>query len=285
MGRFSVNWWSLITETAANWSKHKTARLGAALAYYSVFSLGPVILIAVAVAGLVFGHDAVRGEVSAQIAGLLGRNGAQAVETMLAGASKPQEGLLATLFGAAVLLFAAVSVVVQLKDAMNTVWECDAPQGSGLWHFMRSYLISLAGILSLGFLLLVSLIFTAALAATGKFLAPYIPQAALQIVGSAISFGLVTLLFAMMFKWLPDASVAWKDVWIGAALTAALFELGKVLIGYYIGTQGLDSTYGAAASLVVILIWVYYSSQIVLIGAEFTHVYAERHGSRRNRTH
>jgi membrane protein len=205
---------------------------------------------------------------------------AQAVETMLAGASKPQEGALATLFGTAVLLFAAVSVVVQLKDAMNTGVGVRCAAGKRAVA-LRAQLSDVPGRHSVaGFLLLVSLIFTAALAATGKFLAPYIREAALQIAGSAISFGLVTLLFAMMFKWLLEAAVAWSDVWIGAAL----FELGKVLIGYYIGTQGLDSTYGAAASLVVILIWVYYSSQIVLIGAEFTHVYAKRHGSRRGRT-
>jgi membrane protein len=262
-----------------SWSNHKAARLGAALAYYSIFSMGPLVLITIAVAGLVFGHDAVRGEVSVQIKGLLGVQGAQAVEAMLAGASRPQEGLLATAFGIGLLVFAAVGVVVQLKDALNTVWDVEDTKGSGVWQFIRSYLISLAAVLSLGFLLLVSLVFTTALAVVGKYVAPYLPEASLQLVGSTISFSFVTLLFVMMFKLLPDTHVAWRDVWLGAALTAALFEAGKFLIGLYIGKLGLESTFGAAASLVILLIWVYYSSQIVLMGAEFTHVYARRHGS------
>jgi membrane protein len=274
-------WWSLLKETAASWSNHKDARLGAALAYYSIFSLGPLILIAIAVAGLVFGHDAVRGEVSAQIKGLLGDAGAQGVEAMLASASKPQEGVLATIFGVGTLLFAAVGVVVQLKDALNTVWEVEPSRSSGVWQFARTYLVSLAGVLALGFLLLVSLLFTALLAAGGKYIDPFLPEGATHAVSFAISFGLTTLMFAMMFKGLPDTHVRWQDVWLGAALTAALFEIGKFLIGFYIGKQGLESTYGAAASLVVLLIWVYYSSQIVLMGAEFTHVYAGRYGSRR----
>jgi membrane protein len=170
----------------------------------------------------------------------------------------------------------------QLKDAMNTVWDIEGAKGSGVWSFVRTYLVSLAGVLSFGFLLLISLLFTTALAAAGKYFAPYLPEAAtMQIFGSATSFAIITLPFAMMFKWLPDTHVAWHDVWLGAAITAALFELGKFLIGFYIGKQGLESTYGAAASLVILLIRVYYSSQIVLLGAEFTHVYAKRRGSRR----
>jgi membrane protein len=269
-------WWTLLKETAVNWSSHKDARLGAALAYYSVFSIGPLILIAIAVAGFAFGQDAVRNEVAGQMRSLLGDTGAQAVEAMLAGASRPQEGLWATLFGIAMLIFAAVGVVVQLKDALNTVWEVDPPKNGGIWQFIKTYLVSLAGVLSLGFLLLVSLLLTATLAASTKFIAPYLPEALLQAAGFLISFGVVTLLFAMMFKWLPDISVSWRDVWVGAGLTAFLFEIGKFLIGFYIGKQGLESTFGAAASLVVLLIWVYYSSQILLMGAEFTHAYARR---------
>jgi membrane protein len=273
---FMRNIWPLLTQTVANWSNHKTSRLGAALAYYSIFSIGPIILISIAVAGFFFGHEAVHGEVSVQIRGLLGSTGADMIEAMLAGARQPHEGLLATLFGLAVLLFAAVGVVAQLKDALNTVWDVDTARTGGTWAFVRSYMVSLAGVLALGFLLLVSLIFTTALAAAGKYLATYIPEASLQILGSVISFLIVATLFAMLFKWLPDAPVAWRDVWLGAMLTALLFEIGKLLIGLYVGKQGLQSTFGAAASLVVVLIWVYYSSQIVLLGAEFTHVYACR---------
>jgi membrane protein len=150
----------------------------------------------------------------------------------------------------------------------------------GTWQFVRAYLVSLAGDLALGFLLLLSLLLSTALSASGKYLSPHLPEAALHIVGSIISFGVITLLFAMMFKWLPDTSVRWRDVWLGAAITAALFEIGKLLISVYIGKQALESTYGAAASLVVLLIWIYYSSQIVLMGAEFTHVYTSRRGPR-----
>jgi membrane protein len=195
---------------------------------------------------------------------------------MLLGASKPTEGILATVLGVGTLMFAAVGLVVQLKDALNTVWEVEPPKASGIWHFVRTYVVSLAAVLSLGFLLLVSLLLTTALAAGGKYIAPYVPEVAMHALGSALSFGMITLLFAMMFKWLPDTYVAWRDVWLGAAVTAALFEIGKLLIGLYIGKQGLESTYGAAASLVVLLIWVYYSSQLVLMGAEFTRAYAKR---------
>jgi membrane protein len=269
--------WPLLKETATNWVDHKDARLGAALAYYSIFSVGPF---AIAVAGLLFGQDAVRGEVSAQMQGFLGNSGAQAVQSMLADASRPREGIFATVFGVGTLLFAAVGVVVQLKDALNTVWGVEIKK-SGVWQFIRTYLVSLAGVLSLGFLLLVSLLVSTVLAAGSKSLAPYLPEALLQVVSSAVSFAFITVLFAMMFKGLPDAEVAWRDVWAGAAVTALLFEIGKFLIGLYIGKQGLESTFGAAASLVVLLIWVYYSSQIVLMGAEFTRAYAARHGSLR----
>jgi membrane protein len=269
--------WQLVKEAGSNWVAHKDARLGAALAYYSIFSIGPLIVIAIAVAGLIFGQDAVRGEVSTQIRGLLGDTGATAIESMLAGASRPTSGIVATMLGAGALLFAAVGVVVQLKDALNTVWGVEAQKG-GVWQFVRTYVISLAGVLALGFLLLVSLLVSTILAAGSKYLAPYLPEALLQMVSSGMSLAFIALLFAMMFKWLPDATVTWRDVWIGAVVTAILFEVGKLLIGLYIGKQGLESTFGAAASLVVLLIWVYYSSQIVLMGAEFTRAYARRHG-------
>ena len=271
----------LIEDTATQWLAHKDARLGAALAYYSVFSLGPLIVIAIAVAGLVFGQDAARGEVGSALSGILGESGALAVNAMLLGASKPHEGILATVIGVGALLFAAIGVVVQLKDAFNTVWEVDNSQKSGVWAFIRTYTLSLAGVLAVGFLLLVSMLMTASLAAVEKHFTAYLPVAPLQSVGFFLSLGIISLLFAMMFKWLPDTPVAWSDVWLGSIVTGVLFELGKLAIGLYIGKQGLESTYGAAASIVVVLIWVYYSSQIVLMGAEFTNVYAHRYGSLR----
>ena len=264
--------WSTLKEAAAQWVAHKDARMGAALSYYSVFSIGPLILIAVAIAGFVFGREAVQGQVTESLKGLLGENGAQAINGMLADANRPREGLVATVVGLGALLFAAIGVVVQLKDAFNTVWEIEETSGSGIWGFVRSYVLSLAAVLAVGFLLLVSMLMTTFLAAAGKYLGSFLPEVELQATGFAFSFAMITLLFAMMFKWLPDTEVQWRDVWLGAILTAAMFEIGKFLIGIYIGKQGLESTYGAASSLVVVLIWVYYSAQIVLFGAEFTHV-------------
>jgi membrane protein len=269
-------WWPLLRRAGMQWINHKDARLGAALAYYSVFSLGPLLLIAVAVAGLLFGQEAVRGEVTGTLKGLLGDTGAQAIDAMLASASKPTEGILATIIGTSALAFAAVGVVVQLKDALNTVWDVKATPGKGLWGFTRSYVLSFAAILSLGFLLLVSMLVTTALAAAGKYFALYLPEVALQTASFVVSLLVTAVLFAMMFKWLPDAKVRWRDVWLGAVVTAILFELGKFLIGLYIGKQGLESTYGAAASIVIVLIWVYYSAQIVLFGAEFTNARAKQ---------
>jgi membrane protein len=269
--------WLLIKTTVENWSAHKDAVQGAALAYYSVFSVGPLMVIAIAIAGLVFGQDAARGQVQGQLSGMVGQTAAAAIDSMLAGANQPHQGALATVIGTAVLLFAALGVVVQLKDAFNTVWEVDERKISGVWQFTRTYFISLAAVIGLGFLLLISLLFTTALSAAGQYLGAQLPQTALQSAGSLISFAAITAMFAMMFKWLPDTQVEWRDVWLGAAITAALFELGKLLIGIYVGRLALASTYGAAASLVILLIWVYYSSQVVLLGAEFTHCYASRH--------
>jgi membrane protein len=270
--------WPLAKEAGLQWVAHKDARMGAALSYYSVFSLGPLILIAVAVAGLVFGREAVQGQVTESLNGLLGENGAQAINGMLASAAKPQEGLIATVVGIVTLVFAAIGVVVQLKDAFNTVWEVEEQKAAGIWGFVRTYVLSFAAVLAIGFLLIVSMVMTAGLAAFGKFVGSFVPEAALQITGFAVSFAMLSLLFAMMFKWMPDAAVHWPDVWLGAVVTAALFEIGKFFIGLYIGKQGLESTFGAASSLVVVLIWVYYSAQIVLLGAEFTHAQANRNG-------
>jgi membrane protein len=272
-------WWTVVKGAATDWSSHKDARQGAALAYYSVFSLGPIIVIAIAVAGLLFGHDAVSAQVMSSIKDMLGETGAKAVEAMLAGASRPSAGILATVLGVGALLFAAVGVVVQLKDALNVVWEVEETKGGGLWHFARNYVLSFAAVLSLGFLLLISLVVSAGLAATGKYASTYLPEGILHIVTMLISFAVVMVLFATMFKWLPDISVGWRDVWLGAFLTAVFFEIGKAAIGFYIGKQGLESTYGAAASIVVVLIWVYYTSQIILMGAEITHSYAGQRSS------
>jgi len=269
-------YWSLLRETATQWSAHKSPTHGAALAYYSVFSLGPLLVIAIAIAGWAFGDDAARGGVTEQLKDLLGPAGAQAVAAMLAAASAPRKGLIAGLVGIATLLIAATAVVRELKDAMNTIWEVDETGEGGVLSFAKSYLWSIAIVISVGFLLLVSLVITAAIAAFGMQVRGLVPEGALHAIVLAISFVVTTGIFALMFRWLPDAAVRWKDVWLGAALTAVLFEAGKLAIGFYIGRLGLESTYGAAASLVVVLIWIYYNAQILLFGAEFTHVFARR---------
>ena len=283
LGRYSAvglamtGTWFLIKMTVEKWLAHKDARQGAALAYYSVFSVGPLMVIAIGIAGLAFGQDAARGEVQGQLSGVVGQPTADAINSMLASADKPRQGLVATAAGTAVLLFSALGVVVQLKDAFNTVWEVDETKITGLWQFVRTYLMSLAAVIGIGFLLLISLAFTTALSAAGQYLGAQLPQTVLQAAGSIISFAVITAMFAIMFKLLPDTKVRWRDVWLGAALTAVLFELGKLLIGIYVGKLALASTYGAAASLIILLIWVYYSAQIVLLGAEFTHCYASRY--------
>jgi membrane protein len=275
--------WKIAKDAGESWSSHRDSRQGAALAYYSVFSIGPLIVIAIAIAGSVFGRDAVSGQVALSIKDLLGETGAKAVQAMLVDASRPREGLLATSLSITALLFAAIGVVVQLKDALNTVWEVQQTPGSGLWYYLRSYVLSFAGVLALGFLLLVSLLLTTALAALGKYASGYLDEWILHLASLVGSFSVISLLFAMMFKWLPDAPVDWHDVWLGAILTAAFFEIGKLAIGFYIGKQGLESTYGAAASIIVVLIWVYYSSQIILMGAEITHAFAIHKGSIKKR--
>jgi membrane protein len=268
--------WNGLKAAASQWSAHKDAKAGAAIAYYSIFSIGPLIIVVISIAALFFEREGVQKEVTGAIGGLLGKRGAEAVNTMLAGAGTTGEGIFASIIGTVTLIFAAIGVVMQLKEALNTVWDVDKPPGKGMWGFVRSYVLSLAAVLALGFLLLVSMLLTAGLAAFAKTFGTWIPESLLQAASFALSFVVISALFALMFKGLPDAAVAWRDVWLGAIGTAALFEIGKFLIGFYIGKQGLESKYGASASIVVVLIWVYYSAQIVLFGAEFTNVRARQ---------
>jgi membrane protein len=264
--------WDALKGAVSQWMTHNDAKSGAALAYYSIFSIGPLIVVVIAIAGLAFERADVQAQVISGLKGLLGDSGAQAISGMLAGAGQQGEGIFSSIIGTITLLFAAVGVVVQLKDALNAVWEVKSTPGTGLWHFARTYVFSLAGVLAIGFLMLISMLLTTALAAFGKYIGTFIPEVALQAAGFLVSFAVISLLFALMFKWLPDTEVEWQDVWIGAVGTAALFEVGKFLIALYVGKQGLESTYGAAASIVVVLIWVYYAAQIVLLGAEFTNM-------------
>lgn len=269
-------WWSLWQDAFNGWVSHKAASLGAALAYYSMFSLGPLLLVAIAVAGLVFDQDAARGALRAQLSGLLGPEAAEGIQTMLAGAGRPAEGAFAAVLGGLTLLFGAVGVVVQLKDALNVVFGLEKQPVGGIWGFLRLYAVSLAGVMAVGFLLLVSLLVSTILAAAGTLMASYLSEIMLQVASTAMSFLVTAGLFAAIYRWLPDQPMRWRDILPGAFLTAALFDIGRLIISLYIGQQGLESTYGAAASLVIVLIWVYYSSQIVLFGAEFIRAYGAR---------
>jgi membrane protein len=263
--------WTVITRAASDWLRHHDARLGAALAYYSVFSLGPLLLIVVSIAGHFFGGDAVREALTVQFRALLGPTGSQAVEAMLKGAGPTASGALSGIVGVVLLLVAALGLVVQLKDALNIIWETKEPASAGVWWYLSTYLISIAGVLGLGFLLAVSLVVSTLLIAFSSWLGGG-ESLFWQAVNFLVSVGVLSALFCMLFKWFPDADVRWKAALKGGVATSLLFNIGKLAIGWYIGSQGLESTYGAAASIVVLLIWVYYSAQIVLFGAEVTHV-------------
>lgn len=263
--------WKILAAAGNDWLRHHDARLGAALAYYSVFSLGPLLLIVVATAGLFFGGDAVREALTGQFRSLLGPTGSQAVEAMLKGASSPSSGLVSGIIGIVLLLVAAIGVVVQLKDALNTIWEVKEPDSAGIRWYLRTYLVSFAGILGLGFLLATSLVVSTVLSAFSTW-AGGGEGLFWQAVNFLVSLAVLAALFAMLFKWFPDADVGWREAMTGGLATSLLFNIGKLAIGWYVGSQGFESTYGAAASIVVLLIWVYYSAQIVLFGAEVTHV-------------
>jgi membrane protein len=223
------------------------------------------------VAGLFFGGDAVREALTGQFRSLLGATGSQAVEAMLKGAGSTGSGVLSGMVGLVLLLVAALGVVVQLKDALNSIWETKEPEGAGIWWYVRTYLISFAGILGLGFLLAVSLVISTVLSAFSSWVGGG-ETLFWQTANFLLSLGVLSALFAMLFKWFPDANIGWQDAMKGGVVTSLLFNIGKLAISWYIGSQGLESTYGAAASIVVLLIWVYYSAQIVLFGAEVTHV-------------
>ena len=272
---------SLFKDSFNQWMDDQAPVLGAALSYYTVFSLAPLLVLTIAIAGMAFGEEAARGEIVGSIQGLVGREGALAVQTMIENARKPESGILATVIGVFVLLFGASGAFAQLQNALNVIWKVAPNANSGVIPFLRRRFFSFAMVLSVGFLLLVSLAVSAALAAVGRYFAGVLPggEAFWQITNFIISFGVVTLLFAMIFKFVHDARVAWSDVWIGSALTAILFSIGKFLMGLYLGNSTIGSTYGAAGSLVVLLVWIYYSSQILFFGAEFTRVYALRYGS------
>jgi len=274
--------WQLVRASVEAWIDDYAASMGAALAYYTTFSLAPLLIIVIAVAGLAFDREAARAEIAAQIAGLVGPDGAKAVEALLVSAGRPATSLLAAIVGTATLALGATSVVVELQAALDRIWRAPAlPPSTGILGLLRSRILSFGMVIAMGFLLLVSLVVGAGLSALQNWGVSMFPVGlvALQILNLTVGFGVTTLLFAVAYRVLPRARIAWADVWIGAAVTALLFTVGKYLIGLYLGRAGLSSGFGAAGSLVIILAWVYYSAQVFLLGAEFTWVFAHRHGS------
>jgi membrane protein len=272
----------LLKDTCSAWSEDRAPRLGAALAYYTIFSLAPLLIVAVGIAGQVFGEEAARGEVMAQVEETVGAPAAATIQEMLKHSYTSGTSIWATVVGLAVLLFRASGVFVQLQDALNTIWRVAPKPGRGWLAVVRDRFLSFGAVLATGFLLLVSLAANAALAVLGKFLTPDALPGGLSLwqgLNALVSLAFFTLLFALLFKLLPDVYLAWRDVWIGALVTAGLFTAGNYLIGLYLGYTSTASAFGAAGSLVVLLVWAYYSAQILLFGAEFTHVLACRRGT------
>lgn len=278
--RISV-FWQLLKETYTQWSAAKPFQLAAALSYYTLFSLAPLLLIAIAVAGLVFGREATEQQVLTTFQGLVGLQGAEAIQDLLRSASTPESGILAAVVGIVTLLIGAGGVVGQLQEALNTIWEVEANPEWGLRDLLRTRFVSFAMVLGVGFLLLVSLLISAVLSAMIQVMSGMLSggEVLWQGLEFLVSLGLITLLFAFIYKVLPDVEIPWRNVWIGAGMTALLFTVGKFLLGLYLGQKGITSPYGAAGSLVLVLLWVYYSGLIFFFGAAFTKVYTSQNNA------
>jgi membrane protein len=276
--------WALTQQSISSWSEDYAPSMGAALSYYTLFSIAPLLVIVISVAGLFFGADAVRGVIFAQLQSLMGDDGANAIQDMLATASDPKTGGFATLVSVIGLLIGATTVFNELQSDLDRIWRAPARvKASGIWTLLRTRLLSFGMILGVAFLLTVSLVTSAALAMIGKWWGGWFGgwEVLAHVLDIVVNFGLLTLIFALIYKMIPRVHVSWHDVWIGAAVTSMLFVLGKFLIGLYLGKSDMTSSFGAAGSSVLVMVWVYYSSQIFLFGAEFTWVYANMYGSRR----
>ncbi|HVG10337.1 MAG TPA: YihY/virulence factor BrkB family protein [Thermoanaerobaculia bacterium] len=273
----------MLKESFNEWKEDDALQLGAALAYYTIFSIAPLLLIVIAVAGLVWGREAAQGQIYHQFDNLLGAEGAAALQTMVGNAAKQGDktGILATVIAGITVLFGATGVFAQLQSALNKIWNVEPRPKSGIMGFIMTRVVSFGMILGIGFLLLVSLVVSAGMAAVDTYMSGMIPgsESVFQVIHFVIAFGVVTLLFAMIYRFLPDVKIAWRDVWIGAAITALLFTIGKFAIGLYLGHSSAASVFGAAGSLILVLLWIYYSTQILFFGAEITQVYARRYGS------
>jgi membrane protein len=273
---------SFIKQAAVDWVDDKAAQLGAALAFYSALSISPLLVLLLAIAAFFLGPEAAAGRIDEQFRSLLGERGADAVQDIVKSSDHPSAGLLATVLSIVTLLFGASGVFGQLQSALNTIWEVEGTTASGIWGFIRQRFLSLTMVMVVAFLLLVSLAVSAMLASLGGAIdrLPIEGEWALWGLNAAASFAIISALFAMLFKYLPDVTIAWRDVWFGALVTAALFLIGKAAIGVYLGRSSMASSYGVAGSFVVLLLWVYYSAQIFFFGAELTQVYASYRGHR-----
>jgi membrane protein len=275
--------WRVLKQALAGWWNDNVPRMGAALAYYALFSLAPILVVAIAIAGFAFGPEAVRGEIVGQIEGLVGREGALAVQAMLEGAAKPSSSVPATIVGIFTFFLGATGAFLELQTDLDAIWRVKPKsRGSLLRDLLMQRLISFGLVLGIGFLLLTSLVISAALAALHRYMGNAFPGMTIlwEAMNVVVSLAVITLLFAMIYKVLPDVKLAWKHVWVGGLVTAGLFTTGKFLIGFYLGTSAFASTYGAAASVIVILVWVYYSTQVILLGAEFTRAFVDQYGRR-----
>jgi membrane protein len=275
---------AVLTRSLNAWIDHRAGSKGAALAFYTLFSMAPILILAIAGAGYFFGAEAAQGEIIAQVEELVGRNGAQAIQALLAGARDPASGLAATMVASVLLLVGATSAFVELKGSLDELWGIEPPKGLAIIVFLRTRLHSFGLVLVLAFLLLVSLVLSAALAVLERYAGGIWSSSydIFAILSSVLAFGVIACLFAVIYKVLPDAPLSWSDVWIGAAFTAGLFSLGKYAIGLYLGNSAVASSFGAAGSLIALLLWVYYSAQIFFLGAEFTKQYALEFGSLRH---
>ena len=273
----------LAKEAIKAWMDDYAPSMGAALSYYTVFSIAPLLLIVISVAGLAFGEDAARGHITAQLQGFLGEEGAVAIEGLLKSVSLQSRGLVGTIVGVVLLLVGATTVFAELQSALDRIWHApERAKPKGLIGLLRARLLSFGLILGIGFLMIVSLVAGPAMSALGQWWAPVFEgrEHVLEAVNFVVTLGVVIGVFAMIYKFMPSVPIGWRDVWVGAVVTAALFTIGKYLIGLYIGTSGVTTGFGAASSIVLLLVWVYYSAQIFLVGAEFTWVYAHRSGSK-----
>ncbi len=277
------NLWILTKAAASAWVDDYAQSMGAALAYYTMFSIAPLLWMVISIAGLIFGVDAARGEIVGQLQSLMGKQGAESIQGLLKSASEPADSVTATLIGGVLLLIGATSVFAELQDSLDRIWRAPKRNESGIWSLLRARLLSFGMIMGIGFLLMVSLVVSAALAALHKVWGPFFADwdTLATLANQIFGFVLAIAVFAMIYKIMPRVRVDWADVAIGAVVTALLFTIGKSLIGLYLGRSDITSGFGAAGSLVVSLVWVYYSAQIFLLGAEFTWAYALTFGSRR----